>query len=258
MTNLPAPLAPNLDASEREIILAKNGGFMKSLSENDIKKSLLVLIGKSHVQCGYIQDEANTLLSINSLVDTLIKYFGTLSLNEIEKAFQLGIMGEFGEWFGLNNKTYLQWCKGYLGWQKRIEANKKQMIYNAELSKPKELTQAEKDKIVMDGLSVAFENYKKTGKLLDFGNVNYNLLDRIKLIPLTIERKKEFYKQAERNIREALSNSLLSCKESKIKTIKDELENMDKDKVKSEAKNLALVDFFNSLIETDTKITDIL
>lgn len=261
MNLIQTTLAPNLDKQEQEIVLAKNGDRISAISENECKKLLLVLIGKTHLDCGMIQDTGAINITINSLHDIMVKYFYTLTMSEITQAFRLGTMGEFGEWFGLNNKTYMQWCKGYLGWQKRIEANKKQIAFQNELNKPKELTQSEKDKIVSDGVLVVFYEFKRTGFVYDAGNVTYNYLDSKGLIPFTIERKKEIVKLAEAKVRLSITDKMASAlSEIERNALKSKLGSVSlKDnEVRSECKRIGLNIFFKELVETETELKDLL
>lgn len=255
------PIAKNLDQQEREIILARNGERIRMMPESSVGRELSILITKTHIACGQPINEGVVSLGMTMLLEDIIKYFGTLTMSEITQAFRLGTMGEFGEWFGLNNKTYLQWCKGYMGWQKRTEANKKQMVYNAELNKPKELTQDEKDKIIADGVLIVFEEFKKTGFIYDAGNVTYNYLDSKGLIPFTVDRKKEIVKLAEAQVRIALTDKMAAAiSQIERAAFKSELGSISykDEKVRTECKRIGLNIFFKELIETGTELKDLL
>lgn len=261
MKLIQTPIAPGLDKQEQEIILAKSGLRINQIEENECKKLLLVLIGKTHLDCGMVQDTVAISITINSLHDTLVKYFYTLTMSEITQAFRLGTMGEFGEWFGLNNKTYLQWCKGYLGWQKRIEANKKQMAFQNEFNKPKELTQSEKEKIIAEGVLIVFKEFKKTNFVYDAGNVTYNYLDSKQLIPFNIERKKEIVKLAEAKVRLLITDKMaVAISEIERAALKNKLCSMSSkdEEVRSECKRIGLNIFFKELVETGTELSDLI
>lgn len=255
------PLAKTLDQQEQEIILARNGERIRMMPESSVGRELSILITKTHIACGQAINEGVVSLGMPMLLEDIIKYFGTLTISEITQAFRLGTMGEFGEWFGLNNKTYLQWCKGYLGWQKRIEANKKQMAFQNEFNKPKELTQSEKEKIIAEGVLIVFKEFKKTNFVYDAGNVTYNYLDSKQLIPFNIERKKEIVKLAEAKVRLLITDKMaVAISEIERAALKNKLCSISSkdEEVRSECKRIGLNIFFKELVETGTELSDLI
>lgn len=252
-------ISPELDIQEKEIIIAKNGIRLQTI--DNFEKEMLILIGKVHIQCGQIQDIGLINLSIKNLCEDLKKYCGTLTLEEITIAFKLGSLNEFGQWFGLNNTTYLNWCRNYLGWIKRIEANKKQSRYEqSQKNISVQLSLQEKDKIIFENVLKLFYEFKRTKHVFDAGNVAYNYLDNKKLIPFTRERKLEMIKMAMKNMREETNDKIALClSQIERAALKNKLGTITpKDnKVRSEAKRIALNIFFTELLETDTELEEL-
>jgi hypothetical protein len=253
-------LSPLLDPQEKEMILAKNGERIKEMPIDKVNDQMLILIGKTHIECGIAANEGTIRLSMPLLLKDLISYFGNFTMNEIAHSFKLGIMKEYGEWYGLNNKTFFQWLRGYLGSTKRLDANKKQAAFNAEKNKPKALTDEEKEALMKKGALEAFEYVKTTGKHYpDLGSATYNWLDRKKLIHFTIDRKKAFIGVAMDNLRSNMVNEIdrTPTERKAIQARIMELSHTD-DIVKTEAKKIALNVFFREMIEIGQELKDIL
>ncbi len=253
-------MAPSLDPQERELVLAKNGARIRDIDPGKLRDDIIILIGKCYIESGQTPNEGALRLSLPALMEDMLKYFGTLTFGEIQMAWKLGLLKEFGEWFGLNNVTYLRWTKEYLGWAKRLEACKKQNAFDKEQNKPIEPTQAEKEAIIVNGLLSAFEYVKTTKKQFpDVGSVNYRYLDGLGLIPFSIERKKKMVGMAMDQLRADMVNEI-DRNPSMRKEIQAQMANLShtSDKVRAEAMRIALNVFFNELIEVGQEISDIL
>ncbi len=252
------PLSKELTSLEAEVIVSQQSKRIRMCNEVEIYEALKNAIAKCYFNCGQSMNFINVDLEIKELLQDVIKYFPTICINEIEIFFKQGIDGLAGDYFGLNCKTYRQWLRAGMANTNRLLAMKKQSLYLQELNKPTELTAAEKEKIIYDGVIVCFDLFKSKGQLQDYGNITYNYLDNKKLIPFTIERKKEFFKQAEESVRAGLVTEMGRCKSSKVDSIKQILANLPKETIQTKAKEIALIDFFNYLIETNTSLKDLL
>jgi hypothetical protein len=253
-------LAPSLDPQERELILAKNGTLIKKMNPKEVTDAFLVLIGQVHLETGYQMNAGAVQLTILVLIKDVFDYFGTLTIGECQKAFKLGIMKEFGEFTGLNNKTYLQFLKGYLGWNKRLEANKKQSAFNTQqIDKPIVLTEDEKDAKMKDFALTCFETTKKDNICVDPGNGIYHLLDKLGLISFTADRKRQFLGEAMDHIRTGLVNKMQQFPMDRNK-FKEQLTNLSSTDTESiiMAKKIALKRYFLDLIEMQIELKDVL
>ncbi len=257
-------LCPALSPQEQDIIVSRQSPMIKNMGEPDIANEMLKIILKTYFDCGQNANQKTVVLEIQDLMSDLTKYFGTVCIEEIKLFFKSGIDGEFGEYFGLNNKTYRQWLRGGVSSAKRSNARKIQDMYLQEKNKPKPLTESEKEKIIKDGVLKAFEEYKSKGWISDIGNVSYNWLDRNGHIKFTRERKTGIKSAARGVVSEQLSNELESAKLSinklEVKRIQFDLENLEnkEDRVKAEAKRIAINLFFKELIDIGTELTDII
>ena len=257
-----ARISPSLDREERQFVEAKFGHNPKEIKESEFKNFLLVLIGKAHVSCNQKPDEANIQLALPDLIDTISKYFSTLTLKEIELAFKLGLLGELGEYYGLNNKTYFGWFKNLIGSQKRIEANRKQGAYINLQNQPKALTDEEKRAIMINACFEAFEIVRKKEYFNDLGNAVYNFIDRNWKMPFSAEQKKKYIQVAKNKIISEKSAKYGASDGINAKKIKDEIsairEGLNENEVISEAKKLIVNQYFTDLIKNKIELKTII
>jgi translation initiation factor 2B subunit (eIF-2B alpha/beta/delta family) len=131
----------------------------------------------------------------DELYNCLIKNFSDFSIMEVHRAFEVGIYGESGPFFGLCLKTYQQFLKHYKTRPERFQALNEYL----KLTETKqELTEMEKQKIIIDGMNEALEEYKKTRQHSEGHWVYYRYLkDKLGVIVPEPERQVEIKKLAE-------------------------------------------------------------
>lgn len=216
------------------------------------------LIHRIHAECGQVEDSENINITIDLLVKDLKTYNKNISFQEIELAFRNGIKNEYGDWYGLNNKTYFGWINGFTMSVKRQETIKKR----DELSivKPVELTEEEKKKIIHEGCLLVFEEFKAKGHVVDMGNVNYNYLDSMGVFTWAKGRKFDFIRQAQEVLRAESQNSLEATKDvferKKIREGLEEINSAQSTKVIARAKRIALNTYFKDLVEMGIELKE--
>lgn len=255
------PLSKELTPIEAEVIVSQQSKRIKFCSDSEIYNSLKDSISKCYFNCGQVMNVINVDLEINELIVDLKKYFPTIAINEISSFFKQGIDGLYGEYFGLNCKSYRKFIRDGTVHENRLRAMKKQNMFLSELNKPKELTAAEKADIIFKGVLASFAEFKKVQFVYDTGNVTYNWLHERKHIPFTNERKLEILKEAEVKVRAEMTDkiqmAISGIERNKIKSDMDGL--TDKDiRIKAEAKRIALNTFFRELVEVGTELTEII
>lgn len=254
-----------MGAAEKEVVIAINGEKLRDYSEVDLQNSLLQLIAKTHISIGqkFDKDQSEMAnLTVNELASDLKKHSGNLAFGEVELAFKNGYKGEYGEFFGLNNRTYFHWISAYSYCQNRMRVLAAIAEEKEKCNKPKELSEQEKEAIVRNGCIQEFTRFKNFGTCEDFGNVKYNYLDKLGLIPFSKERKANIM---ERVKSEMLRQKKIQYAEAKnsairndIKKMIDKLEHNVTDTLKSEAKREALRIYFQELKEMDENLEDLI
>lgn len=240
---------------EQQIALSFYDIKIKDVVYLDLKVYLLKLIFATHLNVGYKAEEEIINLSIDDLCNDLKSYNAGVTLKQIEIAFRLGIKNEYSEWFGLCNKTYFQWINGF------VFSERKRMalltLKNASMQQEKEVTEAEANEIIKNGVIEQFENYKAKGIFLG-SDVSYNYLERQGLLILTAERKKEIFEQIKLDVLNENKRNIGITDTKRV--IMANIENMlaNNEFLKAKAKKYALKEYFDNLIEMETDLKDLI
>lgn len=222
---------------------------------NDLELKLPDLIYKTHLNCGIQWQRESILSTINELAQGIIVRAGGMTFTELEISFANGWKGDYGDFFGLNNKTYFGWITGYLDSEQKKTAQKLILQAKDESNKPVTTgpTEQQQDEIIKKGCVRAFEDFKATGNLIDAGSVKYNFLERNNFLKLTPERKKQ------------IKDLVVEKEKMNIQKNRKETENLsdlinsfmgNNNRIVSLCKLEALKQFFKELIETGIELKD--
>lgn len=258
-------ICPILTLEEKQYVLAGMEKRIEHVPVGDITDRLAELIAQASFNCGQGigtgEDAQQKLISIiTSIMPDIKKYFYSLTLSDLAIAFDNGSKKRYGEIFGMNPATIIGWIGKYMSDSNRRMAKKKQQQYDDSLSAPPPLNDSQKEALVKKGVIEAFEIIKSGGDYIDTANVCYNYLDKLKLIPFDKTRKREFIKLAERSLRTGLTSELIASskptEKQEIKLVLDNLNTSFVDRIKEEAKKIALYTFFKELIAMGEHIKD--
>lgn len=220
------------------------------------------LIAKTHLNCGNKSDFDQVNSTIDELCEDLKKYNASLTFKEIELAFRNGWKGVYGDYFGLNNKTYFQWVNAYAFGEKRLRITNMLLKEKEKQNMKTEISEEEKERIIRNGAIKCFNEFKSTGIILDAGSVTYNYLNKIGLITFTKQIKDDILaKTRERLINSHLVEITNTGNVRKIKEVKaliDELKKSVPTNLISESKKEALKLFFQNIIEMEEDLKDLL
>ncbi len=251
-----------LTRDEKEIAVALHGVQIKFLSEKDFGLGINVLISNTHLSCGIKEDEEAVDKTIDEFIRDVRKYFSTITIEEMKIAFSKGCKKEFGDFYGLNNKTYFEWLSAYMYGVKR--ANAKKALLDAkekEIKKP-ELTEKEKEAIIHEGVLKCFRAFFETKIITDYGNITYDYLSKIGIIPFTAEVKKNIMAECKaRMIEEEKMKKTQQAYIGKHHGINDEIKKLEEGKstrLISESKREALKQYFIQLIEMDEQLENLI
>jgi hypothetical protein len=187
----------NLSPIARDVYVASNKPMIKSYEDlnivvNSIHVSITQVIADKGVR---LETEDINYLKQNICRD-IIRDFNILSLEDINVCFRMGVRGKLGEYYGINVATLYQWLEKYKN-EIIPEMNKE---IHANLPKPLEIetkvdykafdfTLVETIKNILVG-EIELTNYN------DYGNIHYNLLDKLNLIHFTTDEKMEIFNRA--------------------------------------------------------------
>ena len=132
-----------------------------------------------------------------SITDDILRDFPTLTLQDVNICFTMGVRGNLGEYFGINVVSLYGWLKKY---KEEVipEAIKEVALY---LPPPQlEETAIDYKKLDLekvDNICNAIETYIKDGiyEFNDYGNIHYNFLNRLGTFDDISDSEKDFVKE---------------------------------------------------------------
>jgi hypothetical protein len=237
-------MAPGLSIQEKGIIEARQSLRITAIKKVDFEVALYEAITRVYFRLRFAMPLNNDIKAIVQLLITDLNiYATTLTIAEIELAFKNGCLGLYGEFHGVSNATLMKWVMNYMISNERKEAIKKQQDF--EKPEEKQLTQEEKDRIMMDAFEKAKKIFKETGTYNDIGNSLYKWLDKRGEIKFTKEEKWKFVEQARQKLLETVD--LLSAKDGEerrlFEKLIEEYEVKNSDPVIVEGMKIAFVEY---------------
>lgn len=231
---------------------------VSAINQVDLKAKILELLRWAHNRMRIkIDSDMSAMLVFDTQELTIdlqtIPEFKTLKLPQIRDAFQKGLSGGYGEFYGLNCVTYAKWIRAYLSEQKTPNGQIEHELVKLRISQEKTLTQAEKDAISETNYQIVLDKWSRTGLIQDYGGACYYYLERIGKINLSVQEKHEYMQRAEQVEHQRLEAKLEDAKAKLDKvakiTIEREFDELmsGSEKVKATAKELALIDYFLTL-----------
>ena len=183
-----------------------------------------------------------------------------ITISEIEKAFQNGLRGEYGAFFGLNGKTYHQFIKAFLSEEKRQTAKNK-FLTMKEVPEPINENQIHEENIT--ACKNTFQDYKSSGKLPFMPHKFYLTICELKGVKTLIEsdfiREKIYFEEVElfkKDLETAKKKSKTERKMLKINDVLTQLEGGAKrqDLIINRTRTKYLKYYFDKLIKSNENI----
>lgn len=217
----------------------------------DIQKQLMIVMALLGFRPENFPDDNEKKI----IIDYMRTQMGAYSLADIGLAFTLYIQGKLD----YNEKHYGKFSVLFL-------ENVMQSYKRYKVALPKqpiehqlpEISKEETERLVRHGALTCFQTYFQYQKLFDFGNVTYDYLDRRGHINLTDARKRVIWDEAKKNLKSQAGIKAMSGRETtKLTDILERIETKNEG-VKSEAKRIALREYFDFLIQTEQQLKDII
>lgn len=214
------------------------------------------LIAKTFLRAGQTSDEETLNFMSVDLTTIIKKRYWFLTVQDLEKAFENGIFGEYGEYYGLNVRTFDSWLSKYDKY--RVENKQYERIEPSKMiESTATMTTMEIEKIMQEAFERKLDEYEQTGMIYDPGNAIYDWLDSKGKINLSKELKLELLDKAKRMLIAGKKQEMVKI-DAELRTpylvVINELENSqptDK-RIISKAKKLALEIVFKTLINNGT------
>lgn len=229
----------------------------------EVEKVLMTAVQKAFKDKGQqiTPDQSDHI--VDTLTSSVMKACPYIRIAEIPIAIENGILGEYGEYFGLNVVTFVSFVKSHFNSLSRanlVKQNRKDPV-EEKIPTDEELAKMDKDILIR-----AFDTYKRLGYYEDHGNYIYRVaVKKLGLFELSEDRKKEYLEKGKKRAIEAFKTEMVQRpfeRNALSKNIND-VANMVKgsdglSRVYKEALQLALMAWFKDLVEMGTEITDLI
>jgi hypothetical protein len=209
-------------------------------------------------------------LGVSSKADTehhirSIKFINETCLNwtieEIEKAFQMYICNEFDvEVFQQLNPVVIgKVMSAYQEYKAQKLANYKEKL-KAEQNKPKEMSEQEKEEIMINATLRLYQEYRKENKVDGFIKHIYDFLYEKGLLPTDPEYKRQIFEKAKMYAKaEVRAGRSVSFTPSRIvKDILAKIEDGTSDKIIPIAKRIVIEEYFEKVTKKGLNLEELL
>lgn len=168
----------SLPLSLQEFAMARQEPPINTLKPNEVKRACAEVLTKASFDMGSpMANEAQVLkFQTEALFLELGGKFGNMTLSELRSAFNKGIRGEFGQFFGMCPATYNKFIKSYFELPARGQAQIEYLNLLAGLKTTEVPIQIKTD-ISKNGCLRIFKIYKETGKFELFPWKYYDMLN---------------------------------------------------------------------------------
>ncbi len=244
-------ISPVLTQDEIRMVKAHYAEPIDILPEQQVIKGIVELLNRGYVELGHVpvgtsrHDRATLVRATAILIRTdLIFHFPKVTFPEIQAAVRQGLRREYGDYYGFNSLSVHFFVKSYLNSEERFNALERQKRYMILNAPPKELSQEAKDELMKAGLEQCRETYRKTGRIIDFGSVNFHMLEQSGEINLSPEERLEIYHEAQMQLK-----AETDAQSTSFHQILTRLRSNDTDQIAitSRSKEIALKRYFEKL-----------
>lgn len=242
--------------------LALESHKIAEMKKSDAVSVMIDILSKTYYDAGQVMpgynvpEQTKNLQVLAGALHEETKQFGFLRIEELRIAFKNGVRGEYGEYFGLNIKTFYQWIKGF-----QMDDKRKNAILAAKAASEAEIKPVwSADKAEYEykqTITRQFEAYKAGGPLIiSFPIKQYQDLEQRGLVAYSNAEKLEFMEKAkvkflaEAKIRRLNPKNKMELSElsKQIARIEEGNNNdSDKYKIKAAACELAIRSFYDSI-----------
>lgn len=220
------------------------------------RKFLVGVITRVHVIAGQAVDKNTLEFMAAELKKDLYSRFKGLTLKEVELALTNGVKGDYGEYYGLNIRSFNKFLNAYTFSEERgraIEAGRNRIDSSKQITAKGSITKEENERISIENAIYTFVEYKQTRECFDPGNCVYDFLDKRSLISFSSAEKWGFMEEAKKQ-REMERKFL-----GKTMLISDVMEKQQEGGiVVAYAKKIALKRYFGDLVKSGVELQTIL
>lgn len=253
--------------------------MVRTVDDTTLDAVLIASITKANDDLGYNVNKDKLKHTFRNISEEVRKAVPNIRILEIPIAIHQGVLGEYGDFYGLSIVTVVRFIKQHYNSLKRAEiANS---IKPQEIEQPKP-TKEEMDKLAKHHLLESFERFKSVGDIGYSAVYLYRYLNEdFKVISFTNEVKWKIYYRAILGIKNQRDTGTIKTVINNIpkkdfdllneflKEYPDEIECAKKVAftikkkelliaIKNESERLALIRFYSDLVEMETELKDLI
>lgn len=170
-------------------------------------------------------------------------YFPQVTLSEVSIAIGRGLRQEYGPAMGFNNIAIHGFIRSYLESDDRTQALAKQHRFLLLQETADVVPPEDKWTIMRQGIIDCYEYYRKTKRIVDFGNVNYDILEKAGAINLSLDEKLVIYEVARQQVLKEQESQALNYRMAYEFRKNNQVSDLP---VKIRAKEIALRGFYDT------------
>lgn len=203
--------------------------------------------------------QADITYMVQNIPAEVVANLPAIRLSEIPIAINRGILGHFGEFYGLNIATFMRFLMAHYQSEQRLQAVKAHLATTAtaqnQVTAP---TEAEMQTIRLNRIATAFEQYKTKEHYDDHGSLVFDNINKLGKIPFSPQREAQMLVQARLNLIERYSRvSNYPDQQATLRATLNNILNGDAPNIIiTEAKRIALFELFDELIEKGIEVLD--
>lgn len=240
----------NLLPGERKMIEAALQPKINAQPAVDVVSTFVSIVTTAYTRAGFkMPDEATVFIYADEFYSALMEKYPKVTIPEVREALKEGVYGEYGEFTGLNPKTFMQFVKAFLFSKERKEAMLQFENKRSVLMLQNGMTQEQREESNKEYVNFLFEDHLKGSLLVDYVPAFlYDFLEQQEKIRLTTEEKKAINEKAKSYFTRLKTSKRYKGTARRVDDVlSDYVESRDeKLTVVNISKQFAVVDFFEA------------
>lgn len=165
-------------------------------NSNVLDKELAISVLDAYNTAGFASKPADITAIVLKIKQIISERYSAMTIREIQHAIRSGVLGDYGEYYGITVREINSWLKHYYDSPERQHelARQHEAAQPArQLPSPRQPSDTETQALRRSITLAAWDTYKSQNYCRDTGNVAYNFLEESGLMPFSYQ---EFTTQA--------------------------------------------------------------
>jgi hypothetical protein len=182
---------------ERYFIEAAFGPKINEINPEAVEVDFVPILTKAFTIAGQHCDAGTLALYAGEIKDRLLRVFPNITIAEAKAAIEAGVYGNYGDYYGLNPKSFIGFIEAYLKSSDRREAKKLFEEIKMQLGGSGEMPPEQKIESNKEFVNYLFNQYLNGKLIVDLiPSFLYDFMVEQKLIALTTDEKFKYIARA--------------------------------------------------------------